>query len=543
MILRDYQEESINSIYEYWDKEKGKHPLISMPTGSGKSVVIAEFCRRTCVNWPDVRIVCVTHSRELVDQNEKELREHYKDASTGVYCAGLNRKQTQARITFASIQSVYNHVFDLGKKHIVIIDEAHRIPRKVQTQYGRFLEDMKFGNPNFVVIGLTATPYRLDSGLLHEGEDRLFDGICYEVEMQRLIDAGYLVPIISKGGIKEIDLSNVHIKMGEYKKDELEKAADDPALIKSAVAEIIKYGEKRRAWLIFASGVKHAEHVADEFRTLGIDCEVVVGTTPTAERDDILFRFKTGKLRCVINVGVLTTGFNNPCCDLIALLTATKSTGLYVQMVGRGSRTYHGKEDCLLLDFGGNVLRHGPVDSVSPKTTPGGDGTGKAMAKKCPQCDELVALASRYCPRCDFQFPELPEARHGLKAYDGAVMEAQVSTTLIDITDIYYSRHKKEGSPDSLKIEFISHIKDDYGIKIEKVYPMWLCLDHNGFACEKGRSVVRQFGGNAKNVTDALKECEYWKKPIKIKVKPSGRFYEVVGIKFMEPETQSALGV
>jgi DNA repair protein RadD len=544
MILREYQQEAIKSIYEYWDTEKGKHPLVSAPTGSGKSLIIADLCKRICNEWPEVRIVCLTHSRELVDQNEKEIREHYPESSTGVYCAGLNRKQTQARITFASIQSVYNHVFDLGKKDVVIIDEAHRIPRDAHTQYGRFLEDMKFANPNYTCVGLTATPYRLDSGLLHEGEDRLFDGICYEVEIQKLVDQGYLVPVISKGGLHQIDLSSVHIRMGDYKKDELERAADVPELIKNAVTEIIHYGQNRKSWLIFASGVKHAQHVCEELHRNNIGCEVVVGTTNTTDRDDIISRFKKGTLKCVVNVGVLTTGFNSPMCDLIALLTATKSTGKYVQMIGRGMRTYPEKEDCLVLDFGGNVLLHGPIDSVSPKIKKG-DGTGEAPAKMCPECQEIVHISALICPQCEYEFPLRPEARHGCTAYEGAVMESQVSSTFVDITSMYCSRHKKDGSPDSLKVEFISEFKDDYGLKVEKVYPMWLCLDHSGYAYEKARSAVKQFGGNAKNVTDALKESEYWKTPISIKVKPNGRFFDIVGIKFAPVDTtkQTKFGV
>jgi DNA repair protein RadD len=536
LVLRDYQTDAIKAIYEYWDKGKGKNPLVSAPTGSGKSLIIAELVKKICTEWPEVRIACVTHSRELIDQNEKELRGHYPDASTGVYCAGLNRKQTQARITFASIQSIYNHVFDLGKKDIIIIDEAHRIPRNTQTQYGRFLEDMKFANPSVVAIGLTATPYRSDSGLLYEGEDRLFDGLCYEVEIQKLVDQGYLVPVISKGGLHQIDLSDVHIRMGDYKKDELEKAADIPELVKNAVVEIIKYGEHRKSWLIFASGVKHAQHVCEELNRNNIDCEVVIGSTETNKRDDIISRFKKGTLKCIVNVGVLTTGFNSPMCDLIALLTATKSTGKYVQMIGRGMRTYPDKEDCLVLDFGGNILLHGPIDSVSPKISKG-DGTGEPPAKMCPECQEIVHISVMICPCCEHEFPPRKEARHGSTSYDGAVMESQMSSSFVDISSIYCSRHKKEGSPDSLKVEFISEFKDDYGIKVEKVYPMWLCLDHTGYACEKAMSVVRQFGGNARNVTDALKECDYWKVPISIKVKPRGKFFDVVGIKFAPVES------
>jgi DNA repair protein RadD len=528
MILREYQEEAVDSIYEYWDNERGNNPLVCAPTGSGKSVIIAEFCKRTCSDWKDVRIAVVTDSRELIDQNEKEMRKHWSDASTGIYSAGLNKKQTQAQILFVGIQSIYNKAFDLGKVDIILVDEAHMIPRKSQTRYGKFLKDMKVANPNIVVVGFTATPYRLDSGVLHEGEDAIFDGISYVVEMKKLIKQKYLVPVISKGGVRKIDLSNVHLQAGDYKANELAHAADDPELVKLAVNEIVRYGEHRKAWLLFASGVLHAEHIATAIRGHNISCEIVTGETPSKERDEIVTRFKEGKLRCLVNVAVFTKGFNAPICDLIALLMATKSTGKYVQIVGRGMRTHKDKEDTLLLDYGGNVIEHGPIDEVDPikkknvfcvekKATP---------MKECPQCNAIVHTRTTECPSCRYAFPSI--AAHGTEAYDGAVLASQQQPFFVEVKDVWYSRHKKPGKPDILKIGLFD--------SMEKEYPIWCCLEHTGYAQEKARSVVKTFGGSTSNVTDALKESPHWKKPIRIQVKAKGKFYEVLGVEFAKRE-------
>src|SRR5208337_1382805 len=163
-----------------------------------------------------------------------------------------------------------------------------------------------------------------------------------------------------------IDLTDVHIKGGDYAPGELAHAADNPILIKLAVEEIVKYGQDRKAWLLYCSGIQHAEHVADEIRKHEVECVVLTGETPLDERARIIKRFKEGKLKCICNVMVLATGFNAPITDLIGLLVATKSASKYIQICGRGLRTYPGKEDCLILDYGNNIMTHGVLDEIDP---------------------------------------------------------------------------------------------------------------------------------------------------------------------------------
>jgi DNA repair protein RadD len=539
MELRKYQQDAIDALFAYWETGKGKNPLIVMPTGSGKSLIIAEFCKQICTESPHIRISCVTDSRELIAQNEKELRKHYEDASTGVYSAGLGRRQTQAQITFAGIQSVYTQASIFGKQDIILVDEAHMIGKESQTRYGRFMNEMKALNPDVVVVGLTATPYRLDSGVLHEGEGALFDGIAHCTDLKQLIKAEYLVPVISKGGVKKIDLAKVRILAGEYNSGELAHAADDPELIRLAVEEIVKYGKDRKAWLIYAAGVDHANHVAEEVRKHGINCKVVTGDTETEERDRIIGGFRDGKIRCVVNVGVLTKGFNAPVCDLIALLMATQSTGKYVQIVGRGLRTFPDKKNCLLLDYGGNVMRHGTIDEVDPvkKKNIFCIAPSAPPMKECPDCGTIWHLRTTICPYCGYEFPV--KAPHGTEAYEGDVLSdaSKKMAVLVNIAGVWYSRHKKPGRPDSVKVTFYT--------EMDKEYYLWLALDHGGFATEKALSVVKQFGGTAKTVNEALKECDFWRKPIAIMVKPDGKFFRIMGVKFDETKVhtrQSELG-
>ena len=524
MILRDYQQSAVNAIFNYWERGIGRNGLVVAPTGSGKSVIIAEFCKRICEEYRDAKIACVTDSKELVEQNEKELRKHYPEASTGVYSAGVGRRQTQAQITFMGIQSVYTRAFEFGKIDIICIDEAHMISRNSESMYGKFISDIKISNPNVVVIGFTATPFRLDSGLLHEGEGALFDGIAYCCDMKSLIEQKYLAPIVSKGGIKKIDLSKVHIRAGEYASNELAHAASDPELVRLAVNEIVECGHDRKSWLIFASGVDHAEMVAKSIRSHDISCEVITGDTPKEKRNSSIKRFKNGSLQSIVNIGVLTKGFNAPSCDLIALLFSTLSCGKYVQVVGRGMRMCEGKENCLLLDYGGNILRHGMIDDVDPIKKKDVFNVAKRPepTKECPHCHAIMHARTAVCPACGYVFPV--SASHGTEAYSGAVLTSQQQPFFVNVKDVWYSRHKKSGKPDILKIAMYD--------ALDKEYPIWCCLGHTGYAQEKAFAVVKTFGGKATNVDDALKESYYWRKPIRIKVKPNGKFVEVLGIEF-----------
>lgn len=525
--LRDYQEKAIQDLFSYWEEGKGTSPCVVLPTGSGKSLLISSFCERVCRESPEVRIMVVVHSRELVQQNHDELKANWPDAYTSIYSAGLKSKNANGQIIFAGIQSVYNKVFDCPKIDIVIIDEAHCIPRNADTRYGRFLKDLKLSNPDVAIWGTTATPFRLDSGLLTEGDHKLFDGIAHCTDIKTLIEKGYLVPIISKGGVMKINLDGVHLRAGDYAANELARAADDPELIRRAVEEFVEYGKDRRAWLIYCAGIVHAEHVALEVKKHGIECKVLTGDTPLEERDKIISEFRSGKLRCISNVGVLLTGFNAPITDMIVLLFSTTSTGKYVQVVGRGARTYPDKNDCLLMDYGGNCAAHGVLDEIDPIKRKNVFCVEKAPPpmRECPKCRSIFHARIFVCPSCGFEF-ELPEAtaNHGCEAYSGAVLASQQQPFFVDIDHIYCSRHIKPGKTTSLKVEFVG--------PMDKVFPIWLCLDHDGYAKEKALAIVKQFGGKSETVDQAWHEWPHWKQVSRIRVVPTGKFFNVTGIEF-----------
>jgi DNA repair protein RadD len=403
--LRDYQRASLDALSAAWarggaDAAAPGH-LIVLPTGAGKALVIAALARETLEEDPLARVAIVTHSRELVAQNFSELTRYWPEAPAGIFSAGLGRREAGAQVLVCGIQSVADRLNAVGPRDLVIVDEAHLIPRAADTRYGRFLAGLRALTRGMRVAGFTATPYRLDSGRLDEGEHRLFAGIAYEADTFELIRRGFLAPLVSKATLTQLDVSGVGRRGGDYIPGELEAAVNRDWITRAAVAELAEYGRGRRAWLAFCAGLAHAEAVRDAVRAEGYSCEAVSGETPRRERDRIVAAFQAGQIRCLTSVGVLGTGFNVPEVDLVALLRPTRSTGLYVQQVGRALRRAPGKDDALILDYAGLVRMHGPVDAVTVRSAAQVlGGAGGLRAKPCPGCGALIALNASTCEAC-----------------------------------------------------------------------------------------------------------------------------------------------
>jgi len=523
--LRPYQSAAIDGLYQYWADGRGDNPLIVVPTGGGKSLIIGKLIE-DALSFPGTRVLMLTHVAELIEQNAKELVGLLPGVDLGFYSASLGQKRLDRQVTFAGIQSIHDRAFDMvPAPDLVLIDEAHLVPKNTTTRYGKFLDDLRTCNPDVKVVGLTATPYRLDSGYLHKGKDAIFDGIAYDIPVGMLMDQGYLSPLVSIGAKAKIDLTNVGMRGGEFIESQLATAASDPELVKATVAEIVHFGQDRKSWLVFASGVQHAEMIKAEMATHGIDAEVITGADNKTDRRDRIADFKAMRLRCLINIGVLTAGFNHPATDLVAMVRATASAGLYVQIAGRGTRLAPGKTDCLLLDFGGNVERHGFIDAVRVRDKTQGTGKGDAPVKECPDCQTMVAAGARYCP-CGHKFPD-PELNHGANAYGGAVLSSQVVAEWADVDSVTYARHKKDGKPDSIKVTYHCGLK---------TISEWLCPDYGGYAASRYKARKSALGATADTTEDALTEApKSWTMPTRIKIKPRAddpRFEEITQLDY-----------
>jgi DNA repair protein RadD len=522
LTLRPYQQAAITAIYRYFQNSTG-NPLVVVPTAGGKSLVMAAFIEGVLKAWPDQRILIVTHVRELIAQNHAEMIGLWPEAPAGIYSAGLGKREVAARILFAGIQSIHRHAAQVGHTDLVLIDEAHLIPGNSSTMYRRFLEGLAQINPALKVIGLTATPFRLDSGMLHEGRNALFTDIAYEASVRDLIDDGYLCPVVSKQPATRLDVSKVGTRGGEFIARDLAAAVDQEAITRAAVTEIIDYGQSRKSWLAFCSGVEHAHHVAEEFRRRGISCGTIFGDTRKEDRDATIAAFKHGELRALASMGVLTTGFNAPGVDLIALLRPTKSAGLYVQMVGRGTRLAATKDTCLVLDFAGNVSRHGPIDLVRPKR-PGEAGGGEAPTKVCPMCESIVALSTTECPDCGHVFPER-EVKIAPTAATLPILSSK-GPQWLQVSGVSYTRHDKRGGLPSLKVTYSSGLTS---------YSEWICFEHQGYARQKAAEWWRKRAPGLPvplSVDEAIAQVTQLARPSDISVRPSGRYFEITGHRF-----------
>jgi DNA repair protein RadD len=522
LTLRPYQNAAISSIYGYFQNNTG-NPLVVIPTAGGKSLVMAAFIEGVLKAWPDQRILIVTHVRELIAQNHAEMIGLWPDAPAGIYSAGLGKREAQARVLFAGIQSIHRRAREIGHTDLVLIDEAHLIPGKSSTMYRRFLDALSAINPALKVIGLTATPFRLDLGMLHDGKNALFTDIAYEAPVRDLIDQGFLSPLVSKQPATRLDVSKVGTRAGDFIARDLAAAVDQEATTRAAVSEIIEYGKDRKSWLAFCSGVDHARHVAEEFQRRGFTCRTIFGDTPKDERDAIIAAFKRGEIRALASMGVLTTGFNAPAVDLIALLRPTQSAGLYVQMVGRGTRLAPGKENCLVLDFAGNVRRHGPIDLVRPKR-PGENGGGEAPTKVCPMCESIVALSATECPDCGYEFPAR-EVKIAPTAATLPVLSPKASQWL-QVSGVSYSRHDKRGGRPSLKVTYSCGLA---------TYSEWVCFEHQGYARQKAADWWRKRAPGQPvplGVNEAIAQASRLMRPSEISVRPSGRYFEISGYRF-----------
>ncbi|MCC6906699.1 MAG: hypothetical protein IT430_02045, partial [Phycisphaerales bacterium] len=353
--------------------------------------------------------------------------------------------------------------------------------------------------------------------------------ICYEVGVRELIVQGYLCPLRTKAGVARADMSGLHTRAGEFIAGEVEDVMDTDDLVQGACAEIIEQTADRRSVLIFTSGVRHGRHVADVLRSRhGVECGFVEGNTPIRERDALLERFKAGELKYLANVNVLTTGFDAPGIDCVAMLRPTLSPGLYYQMVGRGFRLHSDKSDCLVLDFGGNILRHGPVDALLIDEPI--ERNGKAPMKECPGCHAIISAGYLTCPECGYEFPPPARGGHDAEATSEGILSDQVTHSVYEVTDVWYEVHHKRGDPDAPPT-----MRVYYQCGFATTFSEWICFEHSGYPRRKAESwwVERSNEPVPDTVDEAvdLARCGTLAPTLSITIrrKPGSRYDEVVG--------------
>ena len=552
--LRYYQEEAIDALYKFFAEHADGNPLIALPTGAGKSLVIASFLKTifTYYTWRSHRIVIATHVMELIEQNFEELIEHWPTAPAGIYSAGLKRRDI-APITFCGIASVAGRYAEFGQVDLLIIDEAHLVSGKDDSQYQKFILGLLKANPSLRVIGLSATCYRLGMGALTEGG--IFTHVAYDMtsrdKFNKLLAEGYLARLVPKSTGTLIDVSDVAVRGGEYVDKEVQQAADREEITRAALTETLQYAKStnRRKWLIFTTGIDHTEHVTAMLSSeFGVPCASVHSKTSKEERKSNIAGLRSGQLTALVNANVLTTGFNVPDVDLIVVLRPTKSTVLWVQMLGRGTRPFYAegfdlstvegrldairhsvKSDCLVLDFAGNTRRLGPInDPVLPRKKGEKQGPSEAPFRVCPQCDTYNHATATHCVECGNEFPKL--VRFGRTADSAelikgdAVNEFPVVETF-KVDRVTYATHMKPGKPTTLKVSYFCGLR---------LFREWVCLEHPGNIRHKAHKWWQQRTASEvpNSVEEAMARVNLLKTPAFVNVWTNTKYPEVKGYEF-----------
>lgn len=478
---RDFQIEATDALWGYLRSAKG-HPVLELPTGSGKSVIIAMICDKL-QEW-GYRAIILQRNKELVQQNMTRLKQLSPGLSIGAYSASLNSRCTESNFTFATIQSIADKAAEFGQRNVVIVDEAHQVPRGDESQYGRFIADVQKYNPGARMIGLTATAYRLDCGPII-GEGQPFDGLAYSVPISRLLKEGYITPLRSVGVKSEIDRSTLSKSSWDFNIGEMQEVFSEKVSgnVQECIATAKAHG--RSHCLLFSSGVDHAFAIADCLAAAGEHVEVVTGDTLPIERSRIISDFVAGRLKWLVNCDVLTTGFDAPNVDLIGVMRATMSPGLFYQICGRGMRLHEGKSDCIILDFGANIETHGAIDSpeYGVKSIKKDGEPGVGPKKQCPSCGMFVPAGSRECG-CGFRFPA-PKVAINVAADDQrAVMESVDEPEPVKVSEVLYGRHPgRDGKLDSLVVTY--RCESDGDQVFGSSYRAWWCVEHQGFPRRK----------------------------------------------------------
>lgn len=513
--------------------------IVNAVVGAGKSILIAALSQRAMTEYPGTRILVIVHQKELLQQNLEKLQAVWPDANVGVHSASVGRKDLHQDIIYATIGSIYKKAHEIGRIDLVLADECHLINSKEAGIWRSFLSELKRYNPQVRVIGWTGTPFRGDGVWLTSGEEPLFHGVATKVTMRELLDLGFLAPL-KVGGVKTvISAEGVSVVNGDYKISELAERVDKSELVEAACDEIVSIAADRKRWLVFCVTVDHAHHVRDALVARGVAAEVVSADTPKAERERIIEDFRAGRIRALCNVAVLTTGFDVPAVDCIALLRNTKSPVLYVQIAGRGMRVLgadvvesakNGKADCLWLDFTDTTSNLGPVDAIQGRG-PKRKVTGEKPVKLCENCGSINAASARVCIDCGAPFEIVSQDPHGTMVSNAAIMSGQMQMTRYTVDRTTYAKHHKPGKPPSLRAEYW------HGLRV--VAKEWVGIESESHYAASRASHWwwhRSKSATPGTVDDALTKTSVLKIPSAIIVNESSKYPEIISFEWSDNE-------
>ena len=486
--LRPYQKEAAYKAIEHFQKSNDP-ALIVLPTGAGKSLVIA-----TLAQIARGRVLVLAHVKELVSQNHEKYESYGLEA--GIFSSGLKRKDKDSKVIFGSIQSVVQAQDDFFENFsLVIIDECHRVGKNIDSQYQQVISKLRKGSRKenkinvfneICILGLTATPYRLDlgyiynyhyHGMMRTGEERFFKKCIFELSLRFMIKNFYLTPPLKiDAPVACYDFSSLSLqKNGRFSSDEIKSTLESQErATPGIVAHIVDEAKDRNGVMVFTSTISHAYEVLSLLPLS--DSAIITGEIENTKRDEIIIKFKNKRIKFLVNVSVLTTGFDVNHVDLIAILRPTESVALYQQIIGRGLRLSEGKKNCLVLDYTG--LNHDLFYPMITDKRPALDTSPVEVL--CPICeyknifwgkiDEAGTILEHYGRKCQFVFFNEKNLEYTPCGYRFRFKECEKCGEENDIT----SRHCKKCAfelidPDK-KLKEAMELKDAHVLKVDSMY-------------------------------------------------------------------------
>ena len=550
MKLRYYQEDAVDETLKWLDTQS-TYPLIVLPTGSGKTIVFTTIIKQLFERDPDCRILILAHRQELISQAKDKLLSVWPCAPCGILAAGLKEFDDVSPVVIASRDTLATPKRLENTTHFdyIIVDEAHHVGLEKASRYQKIFNHFNVTQhyaPK--IFGVTATPYRMGQGFIYGLGDEFFGGVSYQIGIPQLIKDGYLCRLsafkVNDKAVIDASTARVKFKGGDYRESDLEKLAMEDQVMLAIIADWIDkaYSKGRLSTVFFCVTVAHANKMCLLLQNAGIEAAVVTANTPNDERADILERFENGVIHALCNVAVLTEGWDAPRTDCIALLRPTKSLGLYVQICGRGMRTWGDKKDCLLLDYGENMNRHGCIDKARPNTRSDEEPKIWICAEITPAGQPCLAIndwIDKKCIECGADKPKMgyapprgePDIAKERVAAEGSVLSDETDLNIKEfekIKDVEFARAEKKKSksgneylnvtfklvneywPQSMP--FMIGMNGPAGIIAKK---KWKACAANGtpvpYTIERGEELINDEGcfDHIKRIT-VRKEGRYW---------------------------------
>jgi len=500
MIPRDYQVRAYEAVIG--SLQRGYNPVAAIATGGGKSLLISMLVDRFRTKGGNSLVLA--NSKELIVQNLRSLRLYRGLEGVGIYSAGLNHNTVGSAATYGTIQTIYRNLNQLSKVDVVIVDEVQNVAHKGSE--AKMYNAVMAHFPNARKIGVSATPYRLDKGLVYQGEGCHFDDLAIEITVKELIELGYLTPLKGISAAVQLNLDGIHKTNGDFDTKEVDERITE-SWLKEVLSKVQELASARKTILMFTPTVRTAQLAAKLATEIGITAEYVHGGD--TERAGRLKRWEAGEFRLMANCQLLTTGYDNPAIDCIVDCSPTESLGKHIQKLGRGVRNFPGKADCLVLDVAGNLMRLGGISSEADFMQETDNGV--LVKGKIKKPKEKKPRAIKRSNLIDALDPML-----------GGVSEVQV-----EVDNVSYLKIGSKSQPgkELILVSYTCSTEGGYSIDVSD----FVMPEYSGWARTKSERWAEARGAILPRSTDsALYMCYGLPSPRKLIVKRNGKYFNVL---------------